>query len=292
MSTVTAADVADERASGTESVEPRLVGVVARKVLREATRDHWFWLYCGGFAVLAGAITTVAVPDQGVVGSSGFGRTAASLVALVVTLMALTLGARSLAVERETGTLRFLLSHPVNRTEVLLGTYLGFATALLAAVAAGFGAAGLLSALRPAPADGVLLVKLAALSWLMALAMLGVGMVLGVVLRRVATAMGAALFVWLLLVFLGDLGIMGTVVATNLPVETLFASVMINPVESFRVAAIIALDGSLDALGPAGTYAVDTYGDSVGPMAVAVLVAWVIIPVLVAWLVFRRRIDL
>lgn len=278
-----------------ERVELRLVSGVARKVLRESVRDRWFWLYCAGFAVLAGTLTTVAVPDTSVTGSGGFGRTAASLVALVqlvVTLMALTLGARSLAAERESGTLRFLLSHPVSRTEVLLGTWLGLSGALLAAVAGGFGVAGLLGAAQATPADAEVLVRIALYSWLLSLAMLGIGMVITVSIRRVGAAIGTALFVWLLLVFMGDLGLMGTVVATQLPVETLFASVIANPVESFRLAAIISLDGSLDALGPAGTYAVDTYGDGVGAIAAGVLVVWVVVPLALAWLIFRRRVDL
>lgn len=278
-----------------ERVEPRLVLAVARKVLREAVRDRWFWLYCAGFAVLAGVLATVAVPDRAITGAGGFGRTASSLVALVqlvVTLMALTLGARSLAAERESGTLRFLMSHPVSRTEVLLGTWAGLAGSLLAAVAGGFGVAGLMGAAQATPADAAVLVRIAFYSWLLALAMLGLGMVITVSIRRVGAAIGTALFVWLVLVFLGDLGLMGTVVATRLPVETLFASVMANPVEAFRLAAVVSLDGSLDALGPAGTYAVDTYGEGIGGIAAGVLAAWVVLPLVVAWMLFRRRVDL
>ncbi|MBC8194876.1 MAG: ABC transporter permease [Acidimicrobiia bacterium] len=271
--------------------ELRLVSVIARKVIREASRDRWFWLYCAGFAALAGAITVTAVPDQNLIGSGGFGRTAASLVALVqlvVPLMALTLGARYLAGERDSGTLVFLLCHPVSRTEVLLGTYVGLAGSMFAAVTTGFGAAGLFSALRSAPTDPVLLVSLAALSWLLSLAMLGIGLLISSTVRSASTALGMALFVWLSVVFLGDLGVMGTVVATRLPVSALFATVMVNPVEAFRLASVVALDGSLDALGPAGTYAVDRFGDGIANIALGVMAAWTVSAVGAAVLAFRR----
>ncbi len=289
------AATAARSAATTEWVEPRHVAVIARKVLRDAIRDRWFWLYCVGFAALAAAVTAVALPDTTIVGSGGFGRTAASLVALVqlvVTLMALTLGARAITGERESGTLRFLLSHPVSRTEVLLGQYIGLAAALLAAVAAGFGVAGLFSAIRGAVVDAPTLLRIAGLSWALALVMLGIGFVISTLTRRTGAAMGASLIVWLGLVFLGDLGLMGTVVATSMPVDALFATTLANPVEAFRLTAIVSLDGSLDALGPAGTYAVDTYGDSVGWLTLGALLAWVIVPITVAWLVFRRRTDL
>jgi Cu-processing system permease protein len=278
-----------------ERTELRLIGVVARKVLREAVRDRWFWLYCLGFAVLAGTLATVAVPDEGVVGPGGFGRTAASLVALVqlvIPLMALTLGARSLAAESESGSLRFLLSQPVSRTEVVLGTWLGLATSLFTAVAAGFGAAGLVSALQSSPVDAAILLRIAGFSFLLSVAMLSIGMVISVSTRRTSTAMGTGLFVWLLLVFLGDLGIMGTTIATRLPVNTLFISVMLNPVEAFRLASIVSLDASLDALGPAGSYAVDTYGNSIGSIAVGTILLWTAAALTASWAIFKRRSDL
>ncbi|MBC8363993.1 MAG: ABC transporter permease [Actinobacteria bacterium] len=270
--------------------EPRPVVVIARKVIREASRDRWFWLNCAGFAVLAGAITLTAVPDHNLIGSGGFGRTAASLVALVqlvVPLMALTLGARYLSGERDSGTLVFLLCHPVSRTEVLVGTYIGLAGSMFASVATGFGAAGVFSALRSASADPVLLVRLAMLSWLLSLAMLGLGLVIGSIARNASTGLGMALFAWLAVVFLGDLGVMGTVVATHMPVEALFAAVIVNPVEAFRLASVVALDGSLDALGPVGTYAFDRFGDGMAYIALGVMAAWTAGAVAAAVFTFR-----
>jgi len=133
----------------------------------------------------------------------------------------------------------------------------------------------------------VLLIRLAALSWLLSLAMLGLGLLISSTVKSASTALGMALFVWLAVVFLGDLGVMGTVVATRLPVGALFATVIINPVEAFRLASVVALDGSLDALGPAGTYAVDRFGDGIATIAVGVMVAWTVISGAVAVLAFR-----
>lgn len=282
-------------AAGREGVEVRLVGVIARKTLRDAVRDKWFWLYCAGFAVLAAGIALVALPDTGLVGEGGFGRTAASLVVLVqlvVTLMAIMLGARSLAGERESGSLRFLLSQPVSRTEVLLGTYAGLAVALLAAVCAGFGVAGLLSVLRSSGLDAWTLVSLAALSWMLALVMLALGMVVSVATRRGSTALGAALLTWLVFVFVGDLGLMGTAASTDLPVSTLFFAAVANPVEAFRLTTVLVLDGSPDVLGPAGSYAYDRFGDGLWRLTLGILVVWVVGPGALAWSIFRRRVDL
>jgi Cu-processing system permease protein len=279
----------------TERPQRRAIATIAAKELRETVRSRWFWLWTVAFAALAAILVTVALPGSEVDGYSGFGRTSASLVTLVqliIPLMGLTLGALSIAGPRESGALRFLLSHPVSRTEAFFGTYLGLGAALAAATAAGFGVAGLITVAGGVPADTGAFLWIALLSWLLALAMLGAGMLISTLTRTAGAALGGAVFVWLILVFVGDLGLMGTAAATRMPVNVLFGAALLNPIEAFRLAALTTFAGSLDVLGPAGTYAMDTLGDALLPVLLAVLTAWVIAPLAVAWLRFHRGTDL
>jgi Cu-processing system permease protein len=289
--TATAVPTPDVR----EGPEPRLIVAIAQKELREAVRSKWFWLWAGAFAVLAAALAFVVLPGSQVAGFGRFGRTAASLVALVqiiVPLMGLTLGAQSLAGQKESGALRYLLSHPVSRTEAYWGTYLGLAAALFATAAAGFGAAGVVTVMRGGGADASAFLRIAALSWVLAIMMLGIGMLVSTFTHRAGAALGVAVFVWLALVFLGDLGLMGTTIATRLPVGALFASALLNPIEAFRLASLTVFSGTLDVLGPAGTYAVDRLGAALTPVLFTVLIAWLVIPAGVGWFRFSRRTDL
>lgn len=277
-----------------ERTEPGLVLAIAQKELRDAVRARWFWLYATGFATLAAVLAAVALPGSQVAGYAGFGRTAASLVALVqliVPLMGLTLGAQSLAGQSERGTLRFLLSHPVSRTEAFLGTYLGLAGALFATATIGFGAAGVVAAMRSSSADTAAFIRIAALSWMLAAIMLGIGMLISAFARKAGAALGGAIFVWLTVAFLGDLGLMGTAIATGLPVDVLFLSALLNPGEAFRLASLMGFAGTLDVLGPAGTYAVDQYGDRLDALLLATLGGWALLPTLGAWWRFTRRKD-
>ncbi|MFA5565557.1 MAG: ABC transporter permease subunit [Acidimicrobiia bacterium] len=286
--------VQEHQPKARERTEARVVRVLAFKELHDALRDRWLWLYAGAFAVLATSISSISASNTSTIGFTGFGRTASSLVALaqmVVPLMGLTIGARSVAGQRERGTLTFLLSHPVNATEVYLGIFLGNVVSLLAAVSAGFGIAGGVSALRGAPVDGVELVWLALLAWLLAVSMVGVGMVVSTISSRSATAMGLALVLWLAFVLLGNLGLMGTATATRMGEGSLFMAAVANPVEAFRLSAMTMLDGSLDVLGPIGNYAVDRFGDRVSWVTGGSLAIWTIIPALVGGVVFTRRAE-
>lgn len=279
----------------TERPEVHIVATIARKELRTTVTSRWFWMWSFAFVGLAALLVMVALPGSRLGAQVGFGRTAASLVTLVqiiVPLMGLTLGAMSIAGQKESGALRFLMSHPVSRTEAFWGTYLGLAGALGIAAAGGFGVAGVITAVRGVSAGAGAFVWIAVLSWLLALGMLGVGMLISTLTTSSGSALGVAIFVWLVMVFVGDLGLMGTSVATGMPVGVLFLGALLNPVEVFRLTALTTFSGSLDILGPAGTYAVDTLGDLLLPALFTVLLLWVSAPAAIAWTRFRGRSDL
>lgn len=267
------------------------VRTVARKELRESIRNRWLWAMAAGFALLAVALTLVGLPGARTVGAGGFGRTAASLVALaqlMAPLLGLTVGAQAISSARERGTLRFVLSHPIGRSDVLAGMFLGLGSAIWAAVLAGFGAAALVSAAMGSAGSASVVLSLTLLSGVLATAMLALGIAIGAGKREASTALGTAIFVWLLLVFVGDLGLMGSTMAVRMPISVLFFSVLINPVEAFRILAVPFFASSLDVLGPAGSYAVDTLGSLAPLTGGAVLVAWIIIPGVFAIRRFNR----
>ncbi|MHC5001581.1 MAG: ABC transporter permease, partial [Planctomycetota bacterium] len=160
-------------------IVPRHLITIARKEIRDSLRNRWFMLYTAAFSVLALALSGLSLAGTGMDGFAGFGRTAASLinlVLLIVPLMGLTAGAASLAGERERGTLAYLLSQPVTRMEVVLGKYLGLALALLGSLALAFGISAAVIAGRSGAADASAFVRLVVLAELLALAMLSLGM--------------------------------------------------------------------------------------------------------------------
>ena len=133
------------------------VSTLALKELRDAVRNRWLALYAFAFAGLALALSWTAMSGLGGYGLAGFSRTSAALinlVLLIVPLMGLTLGAMSLAGERERGSLAYLLAQPVTIGEVMLGKFIGLGLTLAAALAFGFGLAGVVIAWRGDAASG------------------------------------------------------------------------------------------------------------------------------------------
>ncbi len=273
-------------------MDRHVILLIARKEVRDALRNRWFLLYAAAFAAMAIALSQLSLGELGTAGRAGFGRTAAGLVnvvLLVVPLMGLTLGAQSIAGERERGTLATLLAQPVSRGEVLIGKYVGLSLSLGAALLLGFGlAAGWVAARGGGVAAGAY-AQVVGASALLALAMLAIGFLISSGMRRTGSATAVALFLWLGLVFIGDLGLMGTALTMRLPVGMLFTLTVANPLEAYRIGAIAAITGTLDVLGPAGVYAGRVLGNGLVGVLAGVLIAWCVVPLAAAGLVFRHR---
>ncbi len=277
---------------GEMTLDPRTIVPLVRKELRDALRNRWFMLYTLAFGALAVGLATLSQIGTGLTGFAGFGKMTASLVnlvLLVVPLMALTVGASGLSAERERGMLAYLLSQPVTRLEVFLAKFIGLGLALASSISIGFGLSVAWLAFHSTQADIGVFIRLVALSIMLALAMLAVGMLLSVVLRRSSTAIGAAVFVWLGFVFVSDLGLMGATVMFKLPIEQLFGLSLVNPTQAFKLAAVGGFDSTLDLLGPAGLYGVQTFGAWLTPMLIGAIAVWVVVPWGVAGMLFTRR---
>jgi Cu-processing system permease protein len=268
------------------------VFILTQKELRDASRNRWLALFTVAFITLSLALAWLALSGSGQLGVAGFGRTAASLVNLVLLiapLMGLTLGALSLAGERERGTLATLMAQPITQVEMLLGKFSGLALALVAALGLGFGITAVVIAFNGGGSQLGAYVGLVGLTGLLAIASLSLGFLLSAATQRGATAIGLALFLWLALVFFGDLGLMGTALVMRLDVGQLLVASLINPLQVFKIAAVLTLRGNLEILGPAGVYAMRTAGNALLPLLISLLILWAATPFAGAVWLFRRR---
>ena len=272
-------------------IDGRNVTIVAGKELRDAVRNRWFLLYAGIFTVLSVALSSLSSLSASAYGHVGYGRTAAvlvNLVALIVPLMALNVGAASIAAERERGTLAYLLAQPLDRGELLVGKFLGLATALGAALAGGFGVSAATLGISGAHGDVGSFATLVALSVVLALAMLAVGLLVSSLAPRASMAAGISVALWLAFVLFTDLGLMGGTLVFKLRAPQLLHIALANPLQVFKLAVLARLNPTLDMLGPAGMYATSTYGKALPWIFSGALAAWIVLPLGAAAAVFAR----
>lgn len=270
----------------------RTLAVLAGKEFAEAFRSRWMAGFIAAFLGLGALLTVAGSWGAAFGGSAGFGRTSAALVnlvLLVVPLMGLVAGALALAQERERRTIEFLLALPVKRTQVFWAKFLGTGWALGAALALAFGLLAVYLAASGGAAEAGGYLACFAATLLLAAVSLGAGLLISAATTRVATAVGAGLLVWLMLVFAGDLGLLGTSLAVRIPPGALLAAAWLNPLSLYRLLAIDLVAAGLDVLGPAGRCAADTLGAGLRPLALAGLAVWLAVLLFAARMVFVRR---
>lgn len=271
-----------------------IVLAVARKEIRDALNSSWLLLYAGMFTLLALGLSYLGERNLGSLGFENFSRTTASLLnlcLLLAPLVALSLGAGSIAGERDRGGLTYLLSQPLDRWELLAGKFVGLCTSIGLATTAGFGIAGVVIAIVASAMDIGTYLVFVALVLALIVVMTGIGLVVSVISQTRVQALGIAVLVWFVAVFVFDLLLIGTVSSTSLGGGGLMLALLLNPVEIVRVLAIIQLEPDLQILGPFGSYLLERVGTS-GATAIltAALAAWVALPVsLAAWLFETRE---
>lgn len=268
------------------------IWTIAQKELRDALRNRWFVLFTLSFAGLALALSALSQPNGTQLRLASYSRTAASLINLVllfVPLISLTLGTSGLASDRETGALAYLLAQPVNHAEVLLGKYLGMAIALIASLTLGFGVAGVALTFQEQNSDPMGYMLTVLFACLLALALLSVGFLIAVIVRKTSTAVTGGLFAWLLLVFVGDLGLMGATIVTQMPIQTVFWIATLNPLQMFKMSAILNIQANLEVLGPVGMYATEQYGMTLLPMMIVGLILWIVVPLGLSLVIFSNH---
>ena len=81
----------------------------------------------------------------------------------------------------------------------------------------------------------------------------------------------------------------GTALVMELTANQLFVLSLFNPLNVFKLAAILSSHGSLDMLGPAGQYAARLYGVRLLPMLMGLLAVWVVVPLGLTYQLFKRR---
>jgi Cu-processing system permease protein len=267
------------------------ISLLIMKEARESLRNRWFILYTICFSTLALLLLFLSASREEIAGISGFGRTAASLINLVllfIPLIALVTGALSISNERENGTLSYLLSHPIMKTEIFFGKFIGLLLSICVSISLGFGLAGIAISIKGGSQDVSKFLIISVLSALLAASLLSVGLLISVYSRSGARAIGFAVFLWLFFIVISDLGIMGTSVVMDLGIKQVFTLALFNPTEVFKIASVLILSPRFEILGPVGIYALNTFGqDGLFYLLISVLLLWTVFPLAWGYLIFN-----
>ncbi|MFC7201028.1 ABC transporter permease subunit [Halospeciosus flavus] len=263
---------------------------VARKDFRDALRSRTLWALYLLFLLFAAGTTLVYVTFFGGTGmqTGGLVQFLRRPTALLVSITALLAGYKSIAGERETGSLALLLSLPHSRLDVVLGKTLGRTAVVGVPVAAGFVVPFVFGLVRIDGFSVATFVGFTLLTLLFALAYVAVAVGLSATTGSTGVAATLAFgfwfgfqFAWGALVTVAELAASGFSLAAALGSEPLWARLLksVSPSAGYSRATNALVGGSPQSAD------VVVLQDWFGAV---VLCLWVVVPLAVGYWTFEH----
>jgi Cu-processing system permease protein len=271
-----------------------IVWTLALKELRDGFRNRWVAAAVIVLAILALALSILGSAPTGSVRVSELDIRVISLASLsvyLIPLIALMLSYDALVGEFERGTMMLLLAYPVTRWQIVLGKFLGHTLILLIAILGGYG--GTVVILTLATGGGTegwqAYAVMMASSLVLGAVFIALGYFVSAIVRERATAVGAAIGLWLVFVVLYDLLLFGllTLDEEQKIGQQLFSMLMlVSPTDTYRILNLSLFEGVSEAAGIAGVASEAGLG---GSLLVGAMLVWIVLPLGATVLVFQRH---
>jgi len=271
--------------------------ILAQKEVRDGLRNRWVAVSILLLTALSLAMYFLGSAATGSTKVDSLAITLVNLVSLSVYLLpliALMLSFDALVGEFERGTMLLLAAYPIARWQIVAGKFLGHMLILLLAILISYGGTVLIITLTSddVTQNWIAYGLMMASSWLLGGVFVGLGYFISAIVRERATAVGAAVGLWLVLVVLYDLALLGALLADAeqaISEQVLTTLLMLNPTDAYRVFNLTSTEGISQAVGLADIAANSGIASGV-PLPLLVLGAWVLAAMLATtWMFYRRE---
>lgn len=266
---------------------------IARKEFADALGSRMLWAIVAIIAVMTSlsAGLSLLIPEMEGGAETAIGG-ASQFAGLLVPIMALIAAYLAVAGERESGSLKVLLGLPPSRGEVLVGKFLGRSGVVAVGLVLGFAVSGVVTLAVYGAVPLAAFVGTTVLTAFLGIAFVGIAIGISALTATRARAMTLAITTYLGLTLLWDLVPNGVhlLVTGEMPSQVVPAWFLLlqglSPTGAYNTLAQALLLGSQTAIearigGPAPAYLHPA-------VFLAIMLAWVVIPLVVGYLGFRR----
>ncbi len=237
--------------------------LVAKLDIKESIRSKWFFIYSVVFGGLMALFFITGITNSVVMGFSGLSRLLLvymQVTIIILPIFILTTTVKSIAGDKESNILEYMLSFPVSLRDYYWGKMVGrFLTVFLPVIIALFlGVAYGVFKGGALPYNMLLLYS--CLLFGLSFSFLGIAFFISSIVKSHDVAIGASFVTWIVMLAFIDVALIGLMLQNRVSDNLIISISLLNPMEVFRVGAISLFDPELTVIGPVAYYILDTFG--------------------------------
>jgi ABC-2 type transport system permease protein len=231
--------------------------------IKESLRSKWFLSYSLVFGGIVALFFISGVTESKIQGFSGLSRLLLIFIEICIVILPIFIlisTVRTIAADRDSNVLEYLLSFPISLKDYFFGRFLGRLVSVTLPI---FGA--LILALIWGVAKGVevpwgIFFYYIGLIFALNVNFLGFSFFISSLVKTQEVALGVAFFLWLALLAFIDILLIGVLTQEFSNAELIFSIALSNPLQVFRLGAISLFDPELAVIGPSAYFILDNFG--------------------------------
>ena len=231
--------------------------------IKESLRSKWFLSYSLIFGGIVALFFISGVTESKIQGFSGLSRLLLIFIEICIVILPIFIlvsTVRTIAADRDSNVLEYLLSFPISLGDYFFGRFLGRLVSVTLPI---FGA--LILALVWGVAKGVevpwgIFFYYIGLIFVLYVNFLGFSFFISSIVKSQEVALGVAFFLWLALLAFIDILLIGVLSQKFASAELIFSIALSNPLQVFRLGAISLFDPEMAVIGPSAYFILDEFG--------------------------------
>lgn len=237
--------------------------LVFKTDLNETLRSKWFLLYTLIFGGIIALFFITGITESRVQGFSGLSRSLLIFIEICIVIIPIFIlinTVRTIAGERDSNILEYMLSFPISLKEYFFGKFLGKLLSITLPIVGALFLALIWSLFKNVDIPWGVFFYYMGLIIAMNICFLGLSFFISSLVKSQEIALGIAFFVWLFLLALIDLLLIGFLIRSAVNPELIYVIALSNPLQVFRIAAISLFDSEFSVIGPASYFILDEFG--------------------------------
>jgi len=234
--------------------------LIAYLDLKESIRAKWFLIYALVFGGLIALFFIAGITESQVMGFSGLSRLLLMYIQVTIVILPifiLVTTVRSISGDRDSHILEYMLSFPISLKQYYWGKVLGRFITVFMPVFVAMLFAILYGLFKGAEVPWGIFFLYTGLLFAMSSAFLGIAFFISSMVKSSEMALGISFFVWIFLLAFIDIALISLMMQQRVNTDVIIGIAMINPMETFRIAAISLFDPQLTVMGPVAFYILD-----------------------------------